>query len=184
LLLSVEKLLPQVEVEELVEVYVEPNQITADLLTILNVQRAGIFQIELEVPDGYEVRSVQGAHAAGASAVTVDSHHLEDVEYVPNPGQPDVKAKKRTKLLVNLARRATGKVGLRVELVKRQEDANLLAPTGTISVISLPLPRVQPASVARTSGRLVVYAPESLRISPKEAKGLRPISPAEAVQNI
>ena len=59
------------------------------------MQRAGIFQIELEVPDGYEVRSVQGAHAAGASAVTVDSHHLEDVEYVPNPGQPDVKAKKR-----------------------------------------------------------------------------------------
>ena len=68
--------------------------------------------------------------------------------------------------------------------MKRQDDANLLAPTGTISVISLPLPRVQPASVARTSGRLLVYAPESLRISPKEAKGLRPISPAEAVQNI
>lgn len=184
LVLNVEKLLPQVEVEELVEVYIEPNQITADLLAILNVQRSGIFQIELEVPEGYEVRSVQGANAAGASAVTVDSHHLEEVEYAPDPAQPDVKAKKRTKLLVNLARRATGKVGLRLELVKRQEDANLLAPTGTLSVISLPLPRVQSASVARTSGRLLVYAPESLRISPKEAKGLRPISPAEAVQSI
>src|SRR6185436_19686609 len=51
LLLSVEKLLPQIDVDELVEVYLEPNQITADLLAIMNIQRAGIFQLELEVPE-------------------------------------------------------------------------------------------------------------------------------------
>lgn len=180
--LSVEKLLPQIDVEELVQVYLEPNQTTADLLAILNIQRAGIFQIELEVPEGYEVRTVQGRDAAGAAAVAVDSHHLEDVEYVPNPAQPDVKAKRKTKLLVNLSRRAIGKVALFVELVKRQDDPNLLAPTNVLSVINVPLPRVQPASVARTSGRMVLHAPESLRINPKETKGLRPISPAEAVQ--
>ena len=38
--------------------------------------------------------------------------------------------------------------------------------------------------MARVSGRLVAYAPESLRINPKETKGLRSISPAEAVQTI
>ena len=36
----------------------------------------------------------------------------------------------------------------------------------------------------RTSGRLLVYAPEGLRINPKEQKGLRPISPAEAIANM
>jgi hypothetical protein len=184
LLLSVEKLLPQIEVEELVEAYVEPNQITLNLLSILNIQRAGVFQIELEVPEGYEVRAVQGRDAAGAAAVAVDSHHVDEVEYVPDPAKPEEKAKKKTKLLVNLARRAIGRVALWVELQKRQEDPNLLQPTGSISVINLPVPRVQPASVARTAGRLLVYAPESLRINPKEVKGLRPISPAEALANM
>ncbi|HEX5103549.1 MAG TPA: hypothetical protein VFV87_07040, partial [Pirellulaceae bacterium] len=182
--LSVEKLLPQIEVEELVETYVEPNQITIDLLSILNIERAGIFQIELEVPEGYEIRTVQGRDAAGAAAVAVDSYHLDEVEYVPDPTMPEVKAKKRTKLLVNLSRRALGRVALWASLQKRQEDANLLQPTGATSVINLPVPRVQPASVARTSGRLLVYAPESLRINPQEVKGLRPISPTEAVANV
>jgi hypothetical protein len=184
LLLSVEKLLPLVEVEELAEVYLEPNQITADLLAVFNVQRAGIFQIELEVPEGYEVRSVQGREAAGAAAAVVDSHHLEDVEYTPDPAQPDVKAKRRTKLVVALGRRALGKVGIWVELVKRQDDPNLLQPTGTASTVTMPHPRVAPSSVARTSGKLLIYAPESLRANPQEAKGLAPISPAEAVANL
>jgi len=184
LVLSVEKLLPLIEVEELVEVYLEPNQITANLLAILNIQRAGVFQIELEVPEGYEVRTVQGREAAGASAVAVDAHHLDEVEYTPNPAQPDVKAKRKTKLLVNLGKRAIGKVALWVELAKRQDDPNLLTPTSEASTIAMPLPHVQPTSVARTSGRLLVYAPENLRINPKEIKGLRPISPAEAVAGL
>lgn len=184
LMISVEKLLPQIEVEELVEAYIEPNQITLDLLAILNIERAGVFQIELEIPEGYEVRTVQGRDVSGALAVAVDSHHVDEVEFVPDPAKPEVKAKKKTKLLVNLARRALGRVALWVELQKRQEDPNLLQPTGAISVINVPVPRVQPSSVARTSGRLIVYAPESLRVNPKEMKGLRPISLGEALANI
>ena len=47
--------------------------------------------------------------AAGAAAIAVDSYHLEDVEYTPNPAQPEVKAKRRTKLVVNFARRGVAK---------------------------------------------------------------------------
>jgi hypothetical protein len=182
LTLSVEKVQPQVAVTELVEVYLEPNQITANLLAILDIQRAGIFQIELEVPESYDVRSVQGREAAGAAALKVESHHLEDVEYVPNAAQPDVKAKKRTKLVVQLAGRALGKAGLFVELAKQLDDPNLLTPTGASSVIGVPLPRVAPARVARITGVVAIYAPESLRITPQEPKGLRPIALAEAVK--
>src|SRR5262249_28052924 len=110
--------------------------------------------------------------------------HLEDVEYTPDPAQPNVKAKRRTKLVVTLGRRALGKVGLWVELVKRQDDANLLQPTGAASTVTMPLPRVAPAGVARTSGKLLIYAPESLRANPQEAKGLAPISLADAVANL
>jgi hypothetical protein len=184
LAISVQKLLPLVEVDELVETYVEPDQITTNLLAVLNIQRAGVFQAVLEVPEGYEIRAVQGRDAAGAAAAVVDSHHLEEVEVVPDPTMPDVKVKQRTKLVVSFGRKALGKVALWVELQRRQEDANLLAPTGTVSVLSLPVPRVNPATVARTAGRMIVYAPESLRITPKELKGLRTISAAEALENM
>jgi hypothetical protein len=184
LVLSVEKLQPQIEAQQLVEVYLEPEQMTANLSAVLNIERAGVFQLELEVPEGYEVRRVQGRELGGATAAAVESHHLEDVSYVPDPDEPDVRAKKRTKLVVALSRRALGKIGLWAELVKRLDDPNLLQPTGTVSTLSLPLPRVAPASVNKSNGWVVVYAPESLRITPGEVSSLSPISPAEAVQTI
>ncbi|MEX2174691.1 MAG: hypothetical protein WD872_10040, partial [Pirellulaceae bacterium] len=182
--ISVEKLLPQIEVQELVETYVEPNQITTNLLAVLNIQRAGVFQVLLDVPENYEVRAVQGRDAAYASAVAVDAHHLEEVEVALDPTMPEVKVKQRTRLVVNFSRKAIGKVALWVELQRRQDDANLLAPTGTVSVLNLPVPRVSPASVARTTGRMIVYAPESLRLAPTELKGLRTISGTEALENM
>lgn len=184
LAISIEKLLPLVEVEELVETYIEPNQITTNLLAVLNIQRAGIFQATLEVPDGYEIRTVQGREAAGAAAVAVDSHRLEEVEITPDPTMPMNKVKVKTKLVVSFARKAMGKVALWVELSKRQEDANLLAPTGQLSTITLPLPRVNPSTVARTAGRMIIHAPESLRITPSDLTGLRTISASEALENM
>ena len=132
---AIEKLLPLVEVDELVETYVEPNQITTNLLAILNIQRAGVFQVVLDVPEGYDIRTVQGRDAAGAAAVAVDSHHLEEVEITPDPTMPMTKVKAKTKLVVNFGRKAIGRVALWVELQRRQEDANLLAPTGKVSVL-------------------------------------------------
>lgn len=184
LTISIEKLLPQIEVDELVETYVEPNQITTNLLAILNIQRAGVFQVNLDVPVGYEVRAVQGRDAAGAAAAQVDSHHLEEVEVVPDPAKPNEKVKQKTKLVVNFSRKALGRVALWVELQRRSDDANLLSPTGKVSVVNLPLPRVNPTTVARSTGRMIVYAPESLRLSPKETKGLRPISVSEALTGV
>ena len=184
LTIGVEKLLPQIEVEELVETYVEPSQITTNLLAILNIQRAGVFQVTLDVPEGYEIRAVQGREAAGAAAAHVDSHRLEEVDVTPDPAKPAEKVKQKTKLIVNFARKALGKVGLWIELQRRQEDVNLLTPTGKDSDLKLPLPRVNPATVARTAGRMIVYAPESLRLVPSETKGLRTISAAEALEGV
>jgi hypothetical protein len=180
LAITVEKVQPLVEVEELVETYLEPNQITTSLLAILNIQRAGVFQVAVDVPEGYDIRTVQGRAAAGATAAHVDSHFVEEV--VVDPANPAVKAK--SKLVVNFTRQAIGPIGLWVELVRRQDDPNLLLPTGTASVLKLPLPRMNPAGIARTNGRMIVYSPESLRITPSELVGLRTVSVAEALAGI
>lgn len=177
LVMSVEKVRPEIHVEQLVEAYLEPQQMTLDLVAVYDIQKAGVFQLELDVPEGFEIRRVQGTDGvSGAMAAAVDSYHLDEVQV----GE----VKQKTRLVVNLSRRALGKVALFVEVQKRQEDPNLLSPTGMVSTIPVSIPRVAPERVARATGRLIVYAPESLRVSPKEIAGLRGISVAEALAGL
>ena len=98
------------------------------------------------MPAGFDIREVRG-EAFRAQAVQVDSHRLE--------------GDSKTRLIVNLAHKVLGRVGLFVSLQKRLDDANLLGPTGKTSEIPLPIPRVAPETVEQTNGRLVVYAPKA-----------------------
>ena len=164
-----EKVKPRIRTEELVEAYLQPESTTLNLLALYDIQQAGVFQLELDVPAGYDVRQVRGQAAAGAEAAAVDSHALS--------------GDNKTRLKVNLARKALGQVGLFVELFKPLSDPNLLSPTGQTSKLDLPLPRTALA-VDGTHGRLVVFAPESLRVNPDQLTGLRSVSIAEAMQGI
>ncbi len=165
--LDVVKIKPRVLADELVTAYLEPEQLTLQLQAVFTIERAGVFDLAFDVPAGYDVREVRGEACRGAAAVQVDSHHLEGAD--------------KTRLVVNLAHKALGCVSIFVELQKRLDDANLLGPTGKTSDVPLQLPRVAPETIERTSGRLVVYAPESLRVNPGKQIGLRSVSLAEAM---
>lgn len=168
--LKLDKVQPRVHAEQLVEAYLEPEQLTLDLLAIHTIERAGVFQLQIEIPAGFEVRNVRGQAAAGAEAAIVESFHTSGAD--------------KTLLLVNLASKALGRVGLFVELQKRLDDANLLSPTGTTTEVAIPLPRVALAGIERLTGKLVVYAPESLRASPAKVDGLQVISFAETMAGV
>ena len=168
LTLRLEKVQPQIRTRELLEAYLEPERLTLDWLVIYEIERAGVFQLDLDIPAQFEVRQVQGQAAADAQPVAVDAHHLT--------------GEKKTRLIVNLARKALGKVGLLVELQRRLEDPNLLTPTNQASDISLPVPRVVPTGIERSVGRLIVYAPESLRVNPTKQEGLQVLSVADALE--
>ena len=168
LVLDLTKIKPRVLADELVSAYLEPEQLALQLHAIFTVERAGVFQFDVDVPAGFEIREVRGDSLAGVQAVQVDSHHLEGDD--------------KTRLVVNLAQKAAlGRVGLLVALEKRLDDANLLGPTGKTSEIPLSIPRVAPETIERTNGRLVIYAPESLRANPAKQSGLRSVSLAEAL---
>lgn len=169
LVLRVEKVKPRVRTEELVEVFLEPEQATVGLLAIFDIQQAGVFQLEFDLPAGYVLRQVVGQSVSGAEAASVDSHSLE--------------GENKARLKVNLARKAMGRVGLYVELHKRLEDPNLLSPTGQSSQLDWPLPRTA-MSAEGTNGRLVIYAPESLRLNPNKQTGVRVVAFAEAIQGL
>jgi len=178
--LAVEEVAPRITVDSLVDVHLEPEKLALDLTALYTIERAGVFKLELDVPEGFEVRSVTGkpvvlAAAPGttptaSSAAEVDSHHIE--------------GERKNHLIVNLARKALGRVGLRVELQRDLHEANLLTPMGKSAEIDLPLPQPTKTTVEHASGRLIVHAPESLRVSPAKADGLRPVSYQEAVEGI
>src|SRR5208283_3868795 len=99
--LAVKEVSPRITVDSLVEARLEPEKLTLDLTAFYTIERAGVFKLELDVPEGFELRSVTGkpgiaTSAPGtpptaSSAAEVDSFHLE--------------GEKKTHLLVNLARK-------------------------------------------------------------------------------
>lgn len=176
LTLRLEKVQPQIRTRELVEAYLEPERLTLDLFAIYEIERAGVFQLELDLPPKFEVRQVRGHQAADAQAAAVDAHHVE--------------GENKTRLIVNLSRKALGKVGLFVELQQKLDDPNLLQQKqdgprdkkAKAANVALPLPRVAPAGIERSIGRLIVYAPVSLRVNPLKQDGLQPLSEADALE--
>ncbi len=172
LALQVAQVEPRIQVDHLVEAFVDPLGVTLELFANYDIQRAGVFELLLDLPPGYEVQQVRGHAAAGAQAAVVDTHLVDESE-------PD-----RPRLRVNLAAKAQGPTGLRVDLLRRLDDPNLLSPTGQSTSLSLVPPRAADPRLARSSGRLVVYAPESLRVSIDQLDGLRNVSFEEAFQEM
>jgi len=182
--LQIEKVQPRITADALVEAVLEPERLSLDLSVIYTVERAGVFQLELDVPAGFELRQVSGRAIAGAKAAEVDSYDVQ--------GEGAVR-----RLLVNLSRKAAprgypassdpkgddGRVGLVVKLQKPLPQSNLLTPGGK-QEIALPIPRVAPKKVEQATGRLVVYAPESLLVNLGKPEGMRSVSFKEALEGM
>jgi len=168
LALRVDKIEPRITADALVDVLLEPEELTMHVQAVYTVERAGVFRLELALPAGYEVRSVRGADIKGVAPAVVESHHLTE-------GEP-------RRLVVNLGRKALGQVGLAVNLHKRLTEADLLQPTGKAAELSIGVPQLAGPGMERVTGRLIIYPAESLRVTPGQLQGLRVIPLAEALQ--
>lgn len=166
LALALETVEPSIKATEFVEMYLEPRQFTIDYLASLNIERTGIFSVDVDIPEGYEVRSVTGRTYADVQPAVIDAFHVD--------------AKKPTKLTINFGRKALGKVAFVVQLVKRLDDAKLITPGGKAAE-AIPLPRVAHKALERAEGHAVIYAPDALQVSAKEVTALRSIAPSEAL---
>jgi len=157
LILKIEKLQPRVSAEEFVDIHVLEDLVRVDVTTLFSVERAGIFQVEYNVPADYTVREVHGLQVGDYQPVVVENHHM--VENAPGVYR------------VNFSRKAFGLVGLKLGLEKRHNDENLVAPTGVATEYTLELARVVPAAVEFVRGRVIILAPEGLRLTPKVTSG-------------
>ena len=166
--LRVEKLKPRIEAVELVEAYLEPERMTLNLLTVYKVERVGVFRFTASIPDGWELRTVRGQSVAKSQAAAVDGWQVQG-------DQPK-------QLVVNLSKRAFGRVGLFIELQKTLDDPNLLTPTGETSTLDVPLPQASDEALEHSTRRLIIYSPESLRATPKGVDAAQPVPYEAAVQ--
>ncbi len=214
LTLDVEKVQPRITVDSLLEVDLQPDRLTLDLTAVYTIEKAGVFRLEWDIPSGFDVRHVRGEPVGKARAVQVDSHFLEGPENsqlkkgataglsssagsklqettagrassgAQTPESQILQRPDKTRLVVNLSRKAIGKVALRVRLQKDLHRPELLTPTGKAAQFTLPVPRVPKAAAERSTGRMVVYAPESLRVNTEKTAGLRSISVREAFETV
>jgi hypothetical protein len=167
---GIEKVQPQITVDSLVEAAVQPDRLTLDLTAVYTIEKAGVFRLELDVPAGFDVKRVRGANVGGATPAQVDTHYLE--------------GEKKSRLVVNLSRKAMGRVALGVQLQKDLRLPELLSPTGKAARIAVPLPLVAPRTAERATGRLVISSPESLQVNAEKTTGLRIISFPDAYMGI
>jgi len=165
LALSLETVEPRIEAVEFIEVYLEPRQQMIEHLVSLSVERTGIFSIDVDIPEGYEVRAVTGRAYTDVQPAVIDAFHVDE--------------KKKTRLTVNFGRKALGKVAFVVQLVKRLDDPTLLTPGGKVAE-KLALPRVTHKALERSQGYAVLYAPDALQLTTKELAALRAVAPGEA----
>ncbi len=162
--LRVEKLLPEIATQELVELLVTPDALQTRTTVLFDVTRAGIFQVEFDVPEGVRIDGVEGIAVPGGEGAAIESHELRPA---PADGSPAT-------LTVRLARQHLGRFGLQVRTRRDASDPNLQRPTGTASEIGMSFPRVATRTTLRSRGRLIVSAPGSLRFEPRRSTGVRP----------
>ncbi len=157
--LAVEKLQPRISVVQQVRAFLQIDQLVLDMEAQYKIEQAGVFQLEYDVPEDFEVVLVRGSNSDNATPVDVDSYYI-------NADDP-------TRLTINLARKAMDKSGLLVRIQKRLNDPNLQQPTGQASTLNIPIPQPNQPFIEQFDGRLVLLAPESLRLSPAISSGLR-----------
>lgn len=169
LAVEIEKIQPRLSADVLTEMHLSLERISLNVTAAMTVERSGVFRFEFEIPEGYQVRRVVGrslpatrnGESSAAQPAAIDTHHLQ--------------GDKNTRLVVNLSKKALGRVGLLIELQRDWPQRELLLQPGERVVVPLILPRAAGSTVEQNRGRLVILAPESLRIDAEKPIGLSEI---------
>ncbi len=164
--LTAEKLLPRISVDQLVETSIQPEAIFTAIHSRFTIESAGIFQVNLAIPEGFEVVSVTGRPLGDQPAVGIESHYVDPSD--------------KSNLVVNLSRKALGQLAITANLEKRISDPNLLTPTGIASSIPIAIPAPKQSHLMKFQGSWVIYSPESLRVNPVANTGVRATSLVDA----
>jgi len=166
LALSVEKVQPQVSADSWVVATLNADRLALTMQTIFTIERAGVFQLVLDIPGDVEIGNVTCTPHADARPVSVNTWHTSDLQ--ANEGEPAMK-----RLTIDLAAKAMGKVGLTVTLTKRLDDANLKSPTGNAVDFKIAMPVVAKDFVIRRDARAIFRVEDYFRITKTDTSNMQ-----------
>ena len=161
--LEVAKVQPRVSVRERTDIQLSQDELRCVYRAAVAIADAGLFQLELEIPEGYAVESIRGvAMGKGVPAAAVESYRRTDPQ--------------STLWEIHLAKKALGQVGLEVRLVRRLEPKERPNSTSESVSVAVDFPRATGAFLVFAESVVVVHTPESLRVNPVAPEGFRAAS--------
>jgi|GEM_PF-2770982 len=148
---------PEIELTTYTSVNLTPSEITYAVHSYVNVKRSGIFQMEISIPDGFEIRNPR----------------LMDGQYTLERHKVSEPAEGRKRVNLDFGRRVTGRVLLAYELVRDVEHEALTRPSGESVMIDVPLVRGVGDWVVQDQGQILIGSPASLSLTVEEQAGVK-----------
>ncbi|MDR3109726.1 MAG: hypothetical protein LBU65_08570 [Planctomycetaceae bacterium] len=174
--LTYEKVKPLISATPLVNVTITQSNLTLEIAAVYNIEKAGVFQFQMNVPDGFNVTRITPITTQAIRPVQVEGHQLSESKLPPTANETKWKL-----LTVNLSRQAIGKIGFVIHLSKNLNDENLRRPTDKSVDFTIPVPRLDVDGIERVEGLLQFHADKAFRITPLTANGLQTV-PADQPQ--
>jgi len=154
---NIQPLKPLISSETNSTAVVMPNALQLLSEFRIKVLQTGVFHLDLDIPDGFEVAPCQGL-----SGVQISDQHLGEAM-----------AGRRT-LRINFRQKATEPI-IRLTLQRDLSEPALLLHGQKPADLSIAVPRLGGENIDQENGRLSVSAPPHLRIVPLRSENLRSI---------
>ncbi len=166
LALAMEKVQPQISAVSQVQLLVNERGITCFMRVEYQIERAGVFQLACNIPDGWRIAGTFGQ---------IKSHEISDLM------EKGEETKSMKRLTFNLSQRAMGNGFLSIELAKDLNEPGLLSSEAKPFDFVFYPPTIAKDSVQHRELLLTIGVDDNLRITPHDPFGLQSI-PFEQLQ--
>lgn len=156
---KIEKVKPSIRVTQRVEYFVEVDKLNIELSTQHLIENSGVFQLDFEIPTGYDLLQVKPNPSPGVGDVEIEKFEKSETD--------------PTRWTVSLRKRTQGLVGLWLQMRQVVAGMDLRNPTEKPFELSLEIPKATGEDVQWVEGWAGVYATESLRVTSLEMTNAR-----------
>jgi hypothetical protein len=173
---EVSKAEPRIIATSQIIIKIHSNGIETEMLTLFDIEKAGLFQVSFEIPVNAGSPFVSGREAHFRSDNQAKEYLYQPVQVDSHSLAPAADNALTQTLTVNFKRKAIGKVGLVIRLLKSLNVPDLQSPKGTSTDIPFILPTLSKGIAEKSDGKLLIRAEPAFRISPVSFEGLQSIS--------
>ncbi|MDR2755402.1 MAG: hypothetical protein LBC20_06815 [Planctomycetaceae bacterium] len=174
--LEVSKVEPRITATSQINVQLRSYTFDIEILTMFDIEKAGIFQVSYEIPaDSYEL-SVLGSPIKFRSNNQSDEYLYQPVQIDSFTLAPVADNALTQTLTVNFKRKAFGKAALTVTFQKTLNEPELQSPTGKSVDLAIIPPMLSKGIAEKSDGKLLILAEPAFRVSPVNTEGLQSVS--------